>query len=90
MGGDSMRQNEPSVQGKNSVEEGKETIGNFTTALFWVVAAGPVVSALLFPGYFIQGVKFPESLIAYAFSAVVFSRRRLIYDSSCRLRNNEE
>lgn len=46
--------------------------GNFTTALFWVVAAGPVVSALLFPGYFIQGVKFPESLIAYAFSAVLF------------------
>lgn len=67
-----MRRNEPSAQGENSVKEEKETIGNFTTALFWIVAAGPVASALLFPGYFIQGVKFPESLLTYALSAVLF------------------
>ncbi|MDY5007048.1 hypothetical protein [Candidatus Allofournierella merdipullorum] len=67
-----MRQNEASVQGKNVMDAEKKTVDNFTTALFWIVAAGPVVSALLFPGYFIQGVKFPESLIAYAFSAVLF------------------
>ena len=57
---------------KNAAEREKAMHGNYLTALSWVVAAGPVVSALLFPGYFIQGAKFPESLMAYAFSAVLF------------------
>lgn len=67
-----MRQNKASVQDKNVMDAEKETIGNFTTALFWVVAAGPVVSALLFPGYFAQDVKFPQSLLAYIVVSVAF------------------